>query len=299
MKSAATFIIILLLSLTGAAQTGILKIYVESNDLLPSTVVLSRNDTVVRTEQTNEGGYCEISFLPAGSYKVQVSQTGYITSELYDVRIEEHATTRLSVTLNHKKKAIMRDEEESYPGSYTGIVLSASLHPALDGTTISDDFASSYRYGMGNIFFSRNTNFLHLAWTQVISAGGYRLNNSARVKPYNIEAAEKYFYINYTLSFSVRANLIRGNNPGNPKMYLETGGAYAFPFYYRHITRDGRSAVHERNIHKFTETQAFARLGFNWISVRVKYNLTDYIKAGFPEPPRTEVALEMIIPAPN
>lgn len=295
MKKILTLIISLTFALACAAQTGVLQIHISSNSFLPSTVVVSRNDTIVKTERTDDNGYFELRFLPAGSYKVQVSQADYITSDLHDVIIKENAITELHVTLNHREKSIEHADEQAGKGPYGGLILSASIHPALDGTSVSDDFASSYRYGMGTTFFSRNTNFLHLAWTQVISAGGHRLNHSARLKTYGIEANEKYFYINYALAFSVRANIIRGNDPGNPKLFLETGGAYAFPFYYRHLTKEGGTSVHTGNIHKYTETHAFARLAFGKMSLRFKYDFTDYIKAGFPEPPRSEVALELLI----
>lgn len=294
MRTLLTSAFILLLSFIAAAQSGKLTITVHSEtNWEPALVTLSRNDSVVRNSMTNESGVCVFSFLEGGKYNVKVTKAGSITSELKDIMVNDESVIAVTVTLNSIDDTPVSDD----PGPYAAVVLSGSIHPALDTYDVSDRFVSSYRYGFGNTFYSHNANFVHLAFTQQLNMGGHRLRNAMRVNPYGVEGSEKYFFFNYALAVSARLNLIRGNNPGNPKLFFETGAGYNIPIMYRHVAHDGIRTIYTKNMNKFNEFFGFARIGSQWLSVKAHYALTDFIKAGYSEPPRVTVGIELLLGA--
>ncbi len=85
---------------------------------------------------------------------------------------------------------------------------------------------------------------------------------------------------------------------GSRGLFIDGGVSYNLPYYYAHsvfIDKYNKSSV-SRNIHKFNEFKAFARIGFGWGAVIAEYRFTDILKTNYLQPPEMRIGIELLFP---
>ncbi|MFZ9847381.1 MAG: hypothetical protein ACO3EE_04450 [Flavobacteriales bacterium] len=77
--------------------------------------------------------------------------------------------------------------------------------------------------------------------------------------------------------------------------FIDLGAAYQLPFAgnYSYKNEDQKTII--SNLHQYTDFSAFTRIGYKNLAFYAKYRLLDYLKAGYPELPKLQVGVSILL----
>jgi hypothetical protein len=110
---------------------------------------------------------------------------------------------------------------------------------------------------------------------------------------------EKERYFSFGASFYLFHRFTFTKHNRSKGLFLDMGAGYHIPYYYSYVIKQEKSLkTVNRDIYKYNDLRAYARLGYSSFAVYATYRFFDVMQVGYAEPPQWEVGLEFPISIP-
>ncbi len=263
------------------------------------TLYLMRESDTVRKIDFYESDLIELDSLEDGNYRVYIydeSTPGeYIIKRFFT--LQQDVKTVVSLDLYY-------DEEIKEPeyGMVQKTELQLSLgyfhSPWADKNSITkDNFSASYS---GHYWgaFSKHAGFLLGSGFSFSQHYFDRDTSLFQAIPFK-KVFERYTAINmmYEVKFRFSSGDQKSEDFNSSKFFVDIGAGYYLPLLFNHSAMyRGSKKVIERNIHQFKDFRAFVNIGFAPVTVFLEYRLSDYIRKDYPELPKYNVGIKLMLP---
>ena len=168
-------------------------------------------------------------------------------------------------------------------------------------TTYGRGFIEPKTYPVKNQFtlgFASNGIFQvakHFSWG---INGGLSLSHSYFGKDSSLTPGqhnyERYYQVNLNVGVFARI-LNKSAVPVRKLSYIDVGASYHLPFACNYSYKDADKKVMTSSIHQYSDCSAFTRIGYKNIALFAQYRLFDYLEAGYPELPKLQVGVTVLL----
>lgn len=305
MKNSVLIFLFSMLSLSVLAQSGQLKINVYSAPngyqfTADYPRVRVYNERVTKDFTVEEFSTEEYDVtLPGGTYTVDIYwDEDYVAQSARNVEINSGLITYLSFNGYNASSDYFDDGLNGYDSRW---YYSATLN-----LQTGSDFINNNPNFNGNYSFGYNFDFFYSLGKHVAIGPLFGtqfeytyFNKDAYIDTTFYHRTERYFYWNLNAGFVLRFSTYNGLTGGfyDNGGILDLGMKYNLPLIFRHVMDvNGKTRTQTRGIHEYTDVTAFARIGHNMISAIAEYRITDFVRDGYPEPPKFRIGLSWMIP---
>jgi hypothetical protein len=280
------------------AKNADLKIAITQSDALKKSrfsYSIYKGDTLKSiTKIPNENRFEKDHILPCGKYMIQIYKDDSIYHEYNEIVLE--CGYRMAFTMNLDAKTsyeVMEKSEQDMFSIVTPFTPNYEyVYPYMNlgyGTGILEEnpypVQHLFRMGGGGFFNFPITRHLGFGYNAesvvelVLPKKGYDLRENQNYRH------ERYFCWNLKIGFYFRLSTFNMKQAHKGGMFLDIGGGYQLPLYFRHVGLYENHKDITRSIHKFNDVSLNARIGSDKVSLYCQYRLFDYVKDPYPQTP--------------
>jgi hypothetical protein len=275
-----------------------LKIVTNQSDVLKKSrfgYSIYKGDTLKSiTKIPNNNRFEKDHILPCGKYIIQIYKDDSIYHEFKEIELECGYKMVYTINLDAKTSYEMLEKSES---DMFSIVKPFSqnyeyIYPNMNlgyGTRIleNDSYPVQhlFRFGGGGFFNTPITRHFGFGYNTETLVEMTLPKKGFDLRPNQNYRHERYFYWNLKIGFYLRLSTFNMKQAHKDGMFLDIGGSYQLPIYFRHVGLYENHKDVTRSIHLFNDVSLSARIGSDKLSLYCQYRLFDYVKNPYPQTP--------------